>query len=232
MRFFLVTLLACAGILFFGCNDEVDDIVLSANWVDVWVDTDTVVTIAGDVKAYTVTSSDENIVSVSVADNQITIRAISLGNTTIQVADGKRVTSIKVRTVEFFGMYRRYADHRKIDPVIDVVAADPAFAETLANQIRAGLDEELAKDYGILFSPTDGMFWEYHSRKIIREGPYAYSNLILTLGDDEVYEVIPKSLELAGLKRDYTHIYQQQHPDQDISRVIITKYLQLYLPPG
>jgi hypothetical protein len=234
MRVFLVALLVCAGVLFFGCSDdpEAEGIGLSSDNITLWVETDTVVTIAGPVKAYTVTSSNEDVARVSISDNSIRITTDHPGQALIQVADEGRVAEIRVRASSFDGVWRRMPGQSHMDPEIVVEAGNAAFADELKDQLRLEVEEQLNNMYWIMFSEGDGSYQERERAKPVREGLFTYRNNVLTLDEEEVYAVTIKSLKLIALTRDLTEVYRQQYPDMDVKRVTVMKYFHFYTLPG
>lgn len=225
-------------LFFFACkkSNEPKAIVLSSKEVTILSGAQADVTIAGDVKAYRVSSANEAVATATVQDNRITITADKLGATTIHVEDGNDLTAaITVRSSVPFGNWRRTPE-AMFDPTVLVECADPAFAAQLKQQII----DDLAKPANMI---TGFQFVSYPSQ-IVREvradntrkdGAFTYEKLIVRLtfdGVEVVHRIVLRPDKLRQLEQDVTEKYKALYPDKGITRVMIARLFREHQNPG
>ena len=217
-------------------NTAPDEIVFSSKDIRILAGAQTTVTIEGPVKAYTVASGNEAIGRATIQDNRITITTEMPGATVIRVSDNRgRTAEIRLIARSVSGSWRKIDGARYVTKVT-VEAIDAAAAA----RIRQEMADELAKPanaiLGWIFSGEPNMrFKEVHVDNSSREGDFTFSNLVLRLshaGKEEIYQLTPLDNRVLQVDQDVTQVMKARYPDQGITKVIITRFLQEYLMPG
>ncbi|CAL1519407.1 hypothetical protein [Chitinophaga sp. MM2321] len=227
------------GYLLSSCkkDQQPDKIQLSSHQVELWAGQDTVISISGAPKQYTVSSENEEIARVVIQDNRILITTDLPGSTIIHITDGANNTStIKLRALSVIGTWRRAEGDESLKARIFVETGDPVFADELQRQLFEATIKQPGTNYMIHFSTDPVMtFTERQQNTVLREGEFLFRNLTLTLTHnaiEDVYKIKPLDYGVIGLEQDLTAHYKALHPDKDIKKVVIVTHVRKATFPG
>lgn len=205
-----------------------------------WPGEDSVITINDFPKIVKVSTEDVEVVQAIIEDGAIKLSASIPGSTILHITgEGGQAIIREVRSLNLTYVWRSYAENGAYKNSVIVEANDPAFASTLKDQLLLELNRPYAIDFGPGV-PEDGLGSFRHTipgnPTVVTTGTFDFGDLSLELNfsdSKKTYKVIPfKNRELLGLEEDLTEHYKTLHPDKGIQKVIITQYINRYLPPG
>ncbi|QEC53816.1 hypothetical protein EDD80_11654 [Anseongella ginsenosidimutans] len=233
-----------------SCSENKDCCVIiepvEDNRIDLWSGEDTLLSLPGDLKAYTVSSDEEEVAGIEVTEEGILISAENFGATIVHASDGaNQLFAWTVHSKIIRGDWAIMEGYGPYKNSVIVEAEDADFAAGLREELLKGI----ARHYYFRFMPyVNTRTFQLDSARFIqlsagtplslyRRGYFSFSDLTLVLDnldqEKETYQIIPyKDRSILGLLQDLTDYYRDLHPDKGIRKVTLIRHLKEHLPPG